>query len=50
MEPKPVFASATVEMPPAGAYPNRVLRNTTLNILVVSDGTNWIRQDTGASL
>jgi hypothetical protein len=29
---------------------NRVLRNTTLNILAVSDGTNWKRQDTGASI
>lgn len=50
MEPKRVFACATAETPPAAAFTNCVLRNTTLNILVVSDGTAWIRQDTGASL
>lgn len=50
MEPKPVFACATSELPSAAAYANCVVRNTTLNILIVSDGANWIRQDTGASL
>jgi hypothetical protein len=47
-EPRPVYACPTAEMPPAASYPNGVLRNTTLNILAVSDGVNWIRQDTGA--
>jgi hypothetical protein len=49
-EPRPVYACATAQMPPAAAYPNGVLRNTTLNILAVSDGINWIRQDTGAAI
>lgn len=40
----------TVAMPPAADFINGVLRNTTLNILAVSDGTNWKRQDTGASI
>lgn len=47
-EPRPVFASTTTNMPDAANYPNCVLKNTTLNILAVSDGSNWIRQDTGA--
>ncbi|MFN3522232.1 MAG: hypothetical protein ACK4YQ_08275 [Phenylobacterium sp.] len=46
--PTPVFACATAEMPPAADHPNCVLRNSTLNILAVSDGTRWVRQDTGA--
>lgn len=47
-QPVPVPAYATTAMPPAAEFPNRVLRNTTLNILAASDGTNWRRQDTGA--
>jgi hypothetical protein len=46
--PGPVFACTTANMPAAASYPNCVLKNTTLNILAVSDGTSWIRQDTGA--
>jgi len=47
-QPAPVFACSTAQMPPAADFPNGVLRNTTLNILAVSDGTDWRRQDTGA--
>jgi hypothetical protein len=46
--PKPVFACTTALMPDAATYIGCVLRNTTLNILAHSDGTNWRRQDTGA--
>jgi hypothetical protein len=49
-EPVPVPAYTTALMPAAASFMNRVLRNTTLNILAVSDGTNWKRQDTGASI
>lgn len=49
-QPQAVFACATADMPPAVSFPNTVLRNTTLNILAVSDGANWIRQDTGAAI
>lgn len=45
--PTPVFACTTANMPAAVGAINMVLRNTTLNILAVSDGVNWIRQDTG---
>lgn len=48
--PRPVFTCTTAEMPSAALYPNCVLRNSTLNILAVSDGTNWRRQDTGAAI
>lgn len=46
--PLPLFACTTSNMPAASSYVGCVLRNTTLNILAVSDGTNWIRQDSGA--
>jgi len=50
MQPQPVFACSTADMPPAADFPDSVLRNTTLNILAVSDGANWRRQDTGATI
>lgn len=46
--PRAVFACTTAQMPPAASYPNCVLRNTTINQLAFSDGTNWRRADTGA--
>lgn len=48
--PQPVYACTTANMPDAAAYVNCVLRNTTLDILCVSNGTSWIRQDTGAAI
>jgi len=48
--PKPVFACTTANMPSAATYIGCVLRNTTLNILAHSDGTNWRREDTGATI
>lgn len=41
---------ATSDMPPAASYPNGVIRNTTLDVLAVSNGTAWIRQDSGAAI
>ena len=49
-DPVPVPAFTTALMPSAAAYIGRVIRNTTLNILAHSDGTNWKREDTGASI
>lgn len=49
-QPVPVPAYTTALMPAAASFMNCVLRNTTLNILAVSDGVNWKRQDTGASI
>jgi hypothetical protein len=48
--PTPLFASTTADMPDPAAFVGCVLRNTTLNILAVSDGANWIRQDTGGAI
>ena len=47
-EPKPVFAVAQSGLPPAASYPRCLVLVSDLNILAHSDGTNWIRQDTGA--
>ena len=49
-KPSLVYACASTDMPTASDYTNCVLRNTTLDILAVSNGTNWIRQDTGAAI
>jgi len=49
-QPTALFACATADMPPAADWPGTVLRNTTLDILAVSNGTGWIRQDTGAAI
>ena len=50
LQPGRVYACTTANMPSAGPFIGCVLRNTTLNILAVSDGTSWIRQDTGAAI
>lgn len=49
-EPSRLYACTTANMPAAADFIGRILRNTTLNILAVSDGANWIRQDTGAAI
>lgn len=45
-----VFACAQSDLPPAANWPNGVVRVTTLDILAVSNGVAWIRQDTGAPI
>jgi hypothetical protein len=49
-KPTILYSCATTDMPDAASYTNCILRNTTLDILAVSNGTNWIRQDTGATI
>lgn len=46
--PRPVYACTKALLPPAADFVNCVVRITDLNILGVSDGASWIRQDTGA--
>jgi hypothetical protein len=41
---------ATADMPPAADNTARMLWNTTISRVCVSDGTNWLRQDTGATV
>lgn len=48
--PTTVWGVASTDLPPAGRHPSAVVHVTDLNILAVSDGTDWIRQDTGAAI
>jgi len=48
--PTPVFVCLEADLPSAASWTNHVLRVSDLNILAVSDGSNWIRQDTGAAI
>lgn len=48
--PSQVFPCAQAELPPAASWPNGVVRVTDLDILAVSNGVAWIRQDTGAPI
>ena len=46
--PQPVFAIAQAKLPPAAAYANCFVLVSDLSVLAHSDGTHWIRDDTGA--
>lgn len=48
--PAPVFACTKVDLPPATEWPSCILRISDLDILAVSNGAAWIRQDTGAAI
>jgi hypothetical protein len=49
---QPVFVHsvASADLPPAADWPGGVLRVADLDILAVSNGLAWIRQDTGAAI
>ena len=49
-QPVLVHAVAAADLPPAANWPNGVLQVSDLNILAVSNGVAWIRQDTGAAI
>lgn len=49
-QPVAVYAVPSSDLPPAADWQNGVLRVSDLNILAVSDGVAWIRQDTGAAI
>ena len=48
----PVIAPsfATSDMPSAASYPGGIIFNSTIGVLAASNGTAWIRQDTGAAI
>lgn len=46
-QPVLVHAVTAADLPPAADWPNGVLRVADINILAVSNGSAWIRQDTG---
>lgn len=48
--PMPLFASSAATLPPPADWPGCVLRVSDLNILAVSNGLAWIRQDTGVEI
>ncbi|WP_337187019.1 hypothetical protein [Phenylobacterium sp.] len=48
--PTPVFAAQADALPPASAHPYALVLVTDLQTLAHSDGTDWIRQDTGAPI
>jgi hypothetical protein len=48
--PTPVHACTVATLPPAAAWPRTVVLVTDLNILAHSDGSHWIRQDTGGAI
>lgn len=45
--PTRLFARARADLPPASDHPSCLVLVTDLNILAHSDGSHWIRQDTG---
>ncbi|HQT55798.1 MAG TPA: hypothetical protein PKX06_20310 [Phenylobacterium sp.] len=48
--PAPVCPLLQADLPPAADWPTCVVLVTDLNILAHSDGSNWIREDTGAPI
>lgn len=48
--PTPLYACAIAALPPPQAWPRCVVLVTDLNILAHSDGSHWIRQDTGGAI
>lgn len=48
--PAPIFACARTDLPPATEWPSCILRISDLDILAVSNGVAWIRQDTGVAI
>lgn len=49
-KPVRVYACLQADLPPAADWSNCVLRVTDLNVLAFSDGSDWIRADTGAAI
>lgn len=49
-EPQPTWACLSTALPDAATYPGCVARVTDLSVLAVSDGADWIRQDTGVAI
>lgn len=49
-QPTLVAAFTAAGLPPAASWLNGVVRVSDLDILAVSNGAAWIRQDTGAAI
>lgn len=48
--PTRVYALAAADLPPAADWPEHVVWVSDIPTLAQSDGTNWIRADTGAAI
>lgn len=48
--PQPAFPVLQAGLPLASAYPNSVVLVTDLGVLAHSNGSAWIREDTGAAI
>ncbi len=48
--PGPVFTCLEANLPDAAAYRTSVILVSDLNVLAHSDGSDWIRSDTGAAI
>ena len=49
-QPTGLYACAVADLPPAADWAGCVLRVTDFGVLACSDGTAWIRQDTGGAI
>jgi hypothetical protein len=49
-KPSKLVAVTSANLPPAADHPDGFVRVSDLNIIAASDGSNWIRQDTGAAI
>ena len=49
-QPVRVYACLEADLPPAANWSSCVLHVTDLNCLAFSDGSDWIRADTGAAI
>lgn len=45
-----LHAVASTDLPPAANWTNCAIVASDLGVIVVSDGSDWIRQDTGAAI
>lgn len=48
--PMPVATCRRADLPPAGAWPWRIILVRDLGVLAHSDGVRWIRHDTGEEI
>ncbi len=48
--PTPLFAVNQADLPPAADWPDHALKVSDLNIIAFSDGTDWVRADTGVAI
>lgn len=49
-EPSPLYTTTQADLPPADDWTDCVLRVSDLDVLAHSNGTDWIRADTGAPI